>query len=80
MKTLESYPSLSECQPEQTARIVALTGELDTKLRLVNLGFHTQGLIKVILKRHQSLVICVDGSRFALDDRLAQFIKVEPLS
>lgn len=80
MKTLESYPSLSDCLPEQTARIIALTGELDTKLRLVNLGFHTKGHIKVVMKRHQSLVVCVDGSRFALDERLAHFIKVEPLS
>lgn len=80
MKTLESYPSLSDCQPQQTARIVALMGELDTKLRLVNLGFHTKSLVKVLLKRHQSLIISVDGSRFALDEKLAQLIKVDLLS
>lgn len=80
MKALQSYPSLSECYPDQTAKIIALTGDLELKLRLVNLGFHTQSHVKIILKRHQSFVVCVDGSRFAIDENMARYIQVEILS
>lgn len=49
-------------------------------MRLVNHGFHTHSLVKLILVRGQNLVICVDGSRFAIDKAIASNIQVEVLS
>ena len=71
---------LDECKQNQTCSIAALTGDLETKLHLVNLGFHTNSHIKVALIRGDSFVICVDGSRFAIDKKIAHTIKVTPLS
>ncbi|BBN59426.1 FeoA family protein [Hydrogenovibrio sp. JE_KL2] len=71
---------LDECHQDQTCTIVALTGDLETKLHLVNLGFHTNSHIKVLLVRGDSYILTVDGSRFAVDKKIAHFIKVHPLS
>ncbi|WP_024850912.1 FeoA family protein [Hydrogenovibrio kuenenii] len=71
---------LDECHQHQTCSISALTGDLETKLHLVNLGFHTNSHIKVSLVRGDSFIVCVDGSRFAIDKKIAHFIKVHPLS
>ncbi|MFA6700470.1 MAG: FeoA family protein [Thiomicrospira sp.] len=72
--------SLNQCRQNQTCQVVALHGPLDTKLQLVNLGFHTHSHIKVILTRSDCLVLNIDGSRFALDRQLAQQIEVQLLS
>lgn len=49
-------------------------------MRLVHLGFHTHSVVELILVRGQNLVVCVDGSRFAIDKQIAGYIQVEPLS
>lgn len=70
-------PTLDQCQAEQSCQIHALKGDLEMKLRLVNLGFHTHSHIKVVMVRDQAMVVCVDGSRFAIDKSIAQHIEVE---
>ncbi len=50
------------------------------KMRLVNLGFHTHSIVKLVMMRGQNLVVCVDGSRFAIDQKIAENIQVEVLS
>ncbi|MDX1795331.1 MAG: FeoA family protein [Hydrogenovibrio sp.] len=72
--------SLDQCQQNQTGHIVALTGDLETKLHLVNLGFHTQSHIKVFMIRGDCFILSVDGSRFAIDRKIARHIKVHLLS
>ncbi len=49
-------------------------------MRLVNLGFHTNSIIKLILARGRNLVVSVDGSRFAIDKQIADLIQVDVLS
>lgn len=71
---------LAECHSGQVSQIIALDGDLETKMRLVNLGFHTHSVVELVLSRGQNLVVCVDGSRFAIDKDIAQFIQVEPLA
>lgn len=74
---------LSQCQAGQISQITALLGDSDDskiKMRLVHLGFHTKSVVELILVRGQNLVVSVDGSRFAMDKQLADFIQVEPLS
>jgi len=71
---------LSECHTSQVSQIVALNGDLETKMRLVNLGFHTHSVVEMILSRGHNIVVCVDGSRFAIDKSIAQHILVEPLA
>lgn len=50
------------------------------KMRLINLGFHTHSIVKLVMTRGQNLVVCVDGSRFAIDKKIAENIQVEILS
>lgn len=71
---------LSECHAGQHSQIVGLKGNTETKMRLVNLGFHTHSIIEMILIRGQNLVVCVDGSRFAIDKNIAKNIEVELLA
>jgi len=71
---------LSQCHAGQISQITALTGEAKTKMRLVHLGFHTKSVVELILIRGRNLVVSVDGSRFAIDRQIADFIQVEPLS
>lgn len=71
---------LDDCHQDQTCSIVALHGKLDAKLQLVNLGFHRHSHIKVILCRSDSLILNIDGSRFAIDRKLAKQIEVQLLS
>lgn len=71
---------LDECHQNQTCQIASLDGDLATKLHLVNLGFHTNSHVKVALIRGENFVLCVDGSRFAIDKNIAHTIKVYPLS
>ncbi|WP_237261598.1 FeoA family protein [Thiomicrorhabdus immobilis] len=71
---------LSECHTGQVCQIVALNGKLEMKMRLINLGFHTHSVVELILTRGQNLVVSVDGSRFAIDKHIAEFIQVEPLA
>ena len=71
---------LDQCEQGQTSTILSLTGDLETKLHLVNLGFHTKSHIKVVMLRGESMIITVDGSRFALDKNIAKNIKVQLLS
>lgn len=72
--------TLNQCQAGQTGEITALKGALETKMRLVNLGFHTHSIVKLIMLRGRNLVVCVDGSRFAIDHKIAENIEVEVLS
>lgn len=75
----QSIP-LSHCQNGQHSQIVGLKGGIETKMRLVNLGFHTHSIVEMILIRGQNLVVCVDGSRFAIDKNIADNIQVELLA
>ena len=77
---MTSNQTLSECSAGQTSQITALKGDLETKIRLVNLGFHTHSVVKLIIARGRNLVVCVDGSRFAIDKEIAKFIHVDVLS
>lgn len=79
MSSLKSC-TLADCHEEQTCQIVSLSGDLEVKLHLVNLGFHTHSHIKLSLIHHHSLVVIVDGSRFAIDKKLAEHINVSLLS
>ncbi|WP_143483758.1 FeoA family protein [Hydrogenovibrio sp. SC-1] len=72
-----THHRLSEGQAGETYQITALNGDLPCKLHLVNLGFHTDSFIKLILKRHQQWVVSVDGSRFAIGQDIAQQIEVK---
>ena len=80
MPNLKHNLSLSECHPGQISQITALQGDAEIKMRLVHLGFHTHSVVELILIRGQNLVVCVDGSRFAIDKQIADYIQVEPLS
>jgi len=75
-----SIQTLSQCSAGQTSQITALKGDLDTKMRLVNLGFHTHSIVKLVVARGRNLLVCVDGSRFAIDKEIAKSIQVEVLS
>lgn len=72
--------TLARCQNGQTAQITHLKGDIEMKKRLVNLGFHTHSIIELILVRGRNFIVTVDGSRFAIDETIAQQIEVEPLS
>lgn len=72
--------ALADCENGQHCQIMGLQGDVDTKMRLVNLGFHTHSLVEMIMVRGQNLVICVDGSRFAIDKEMAANIEVELLT
>jgi len=72
--------TLDQCSSGQHCQILRLNGDVDLKMRLVNLGFHTHSIIHLLMTRGRNLVINVDGSRFALDKEYAQFIEVEALS
>lgn len=77
--TKHSMP-LSQCQSGQHSQIIGLKGGLEIKMRLVNLGFHTHSIVELILIRGHNLVVCVDGSRFAIDKKIAENIEVELLA
>jgi len=72
--------TLADCEQHQTCQIESLTGDLDTKLHLVNLGFHTNSHIKLFMVRSNNFIISVDGSRFAINRDVANHIRVRPLS
>ncbi|NPA72415.1 MAG: ferrous iron transport protein A [Gammaproteobacteria bacterium] len=80
MSTLKHNIPLSQCHAGQISQITALQGAAEIKMRLIHLGFHTNSVVELILERGQNLVVCVDGSRFAIDKHIAKFIQVEPLS
>ncbi|GAB6071090.1 hypothetical protein JCM30760_21870 [Thiomicrorhabdus hydrogeniphila] len=80
MQTLSNSTSLSQCHNGQVSQIVSLNGSLEIKRRLINLGFHTHSIVETILSRGQNIVISVDGSRFAIDKEIADYIQVEPLA
>lgn len=69
--------TLEQCQVNESCAIRALHGDLEMKLRLINLGFHTHSHAKVIMIRDQAMIVCVDGSRFAIDQEIAKHIEVE---
>ncbi len=71
---------LSQCRSGQISQITVLLGDSKIKMRLVHLGFHTKSIVELILIRGQNLVVSVDGSRFAMDKHIADYIQVEPLS
>ena len=71
---------LSQCLSGQHSQIIGLKGKLETKMRLVNLGFHTHSIVEMVLVRGHNLVVCVDGSRFAIDKKIAENIEVELLA
>ncbi|HHT00021.1 MAG TPA: ferrous iron transport protein A [Thiomicrospira sp.] len=79
MLTPSHSTNLSQCHAGQVSQIIALTGNLDMKMRLCNLVFHTHSIVEMILKRGHILVVCMDGSRFAIDKQIAEHIQVEPL-
>lgn len=72
--------TLAQCKNGQVAQITHLKGDLQMKKRLISLGFHTHSVIELILVRGHNFVITVDGSRFAIDQKIAEFIEVEALS
>lgn len=80
MPNLKHNLLLSQCHAGQISQITALQGASEIKMRLVHLGFHTHSVVELILVRGQNLVVCVDGSRFAIDKQIAGYIQVEPLS
>ncbi|WP_019557571.1 FeoA family protein [Thiomicrorhabdus arctica] len=80
MPNLKHNLPLSHCHAGQISQITALQGDSEIKMRLVHLGFHTNSVVELILIRGQNLVVCVDGSRFAVDKQIANYIQVEPLS
>ncbi|BBP46773.1 hypothetical protein THMIRHAS_21460 [Thiosulfatimonas sediminis] len=71
---------LAQCQNGQIAQITHLDGDVNMKMRLVNLGFHTNSVVELIMSRGNNLVVTVDGSRFALDKDIAELISVERLA
>lgn len=80
MSSTSHITKLSHCHNGQVSQIIALSGSLELKMRLVNLGFHTHSVVETILSRGQNIVVSVDGSRFAIDKDIAEFIQVEPLA
>ncbi len=78
-KTIKAM-TLDQCKTGQHCQLIRLKGDVDLKMRLINLGFHTHSIIQLLMTRGQNFVINVDGSRFALDKTYAKFIEVEPLS
>ncbi|NPA71619.1 MAG: ferrous iron transport protein A [Gammaproteobacteria bacterium] len=80
MPTHKHNIPLSQCHSGQISQIKALQGAAEIKMRLIHLGFHTHSVVELILVRGQNLVVCVDGSRFAIDKNIADFIHVETLS
>lgn len=80
MPNLKHNLTLSQCHAGQICQITALQGDLEIKMRLVHLGFHTHSVVELILIRGQNLVVSVDGSRFAIDKKIADYIQIEPLS
>ncbi len=73
-------PLLSHSAAGQISQITALLGDSKMKMRLIHLGFHTKSVVELVLIRGRNLVVCVDGSRFAIDKNIARFIQVAPLS
>lgn len=71
---------LSECALGETAQILSLKGGLETKLRLVNLGFHSKGMVKILSKSPHSFIVNVDGNRFAIGADIAKQIEVEQIA
>jgi len=71
---------LSQCSAGQISQITALLGDSKIKMRLVHLGFHTNSIVEFVLKYGNNIVVSVDGSRFAMDQNIATYIQVEPLS
>jgi ferrous iron transport protein A len=69
--------TLDQCQPNQSCRIIALEGDLDTKMALVHLGFHKNSQVKMLMARPESFIIHIDGSRFAIDRALCRHIRVD---
>jgi len=80
MQTPSHSTPLSQCHSGQVSQIVLLNGNLEIKMRLINLGFHTHSIVEVILSRGQNIIVSVDGSRFAIDKEIAEYIQVEPLA
>lgn len=80
MSSIKHTLPLSQCHSGQHSQITGLQGNLETKRRLVNLGFHTHSIIELILVRGHNLIVCVDGSRFAIDKSIAENIEVELLT
>ena len=71
--------TLDLCLTNQACQIEALLGEHETKMRLVHLGFHKHSRIKILMHRPDSLIIHIDGSRFAIDRDLCRHIQVTML-
>ncbi len=71
---------LSQCSAGQVSQITALKGKTELKMRLVHLGFHTHSIVECISRYGQNIVVSVDGSHFAMDQSIAAYIQVEPLS
>lgn len=71
---------LAQCNNGQIAQITGLSGDVHMKMRLVNLGFHTNSVVELIMSRGNNLVVTVDGSRFALDKNIAELVEVELLT
>lgn len=71
---------LAQCNNGQIAQITHLNGDVHMKMRLVNLGFHTNSVVELIMSRGNNLVVTVDGSRFALDKEIAELVEVDLLS
>jgi len=54
-----------------------LEGETETKLRMINMGFHKGSQIEILQRRDRNTVVNVDGSRFALDQDIVANIYIE---
>jgi Fe2+ transport system protein FeoA len=79
-KPIKHNQLLSQCTAGQISQITALLGDSKIKMRLIHLGFHTNSVVEFILKYGKNIVVSVDGSRFAMDQEIATYIQVEPLS
>jgi len=55
----------------QAARIADITGPRALRHRLLGLGLHPGGLLKIVQRRGRGMVVAVGATRIALDNSVA---------
>ena len=55
----------------QAARIAGITGPRTLRHRLLGLGLHPGGVLKIVQRRGRGIVVAVGATRVALDDSVA---------
>lgn len=61
----------------RAARIAGIDGPRALRHRLLGLGLHPGGNLKVVQRRGRGLVVAVGATRVALDDDIARHLLVE---